>query len=96
MHLRVPLPRISQPPLSQQRPQANLRQRRQAQFLQKLVVLRGRLPDLLVNRHQLPMRGGEVDFLLSHRCADVAGNVQVEIVLLDLGHLPKNGLAKHA
>ena len=36
---------------------------------------------------QFLIGGFEVNFLFAHRCADVSRDVQVEVVLLDLGHL---------
>lgn len=42
---------------------------------------------------QFLVRHVEVDLLLTHRRADVAGDVQVEVVLLDLGHLHAAGVA---
>jgi hypothetical protein len=36
--------------------------------------------------HEVAVRGGQVDFFLTRRRADVAGDVEVEIVLLDLRH----------
>ena len=43
--------------------------------------------------HQIRIRCFEVDLLFAHGRADVAGDVQVEVVLLDLGHLHAAGVA---
>ena len=47
-----------------------------------------------LNRDQLAMRRCQVNLRLTNRRADVARDVQVEIVLLDLGHLHPAGIAE--
>ena len=49
--------------------------------------------DSVFDLHQCGMGLCEADLLLAHRRADVAGDVQVEVVLLDLVHLHSAGVA---
>ena len=56
-------------------------------------MLARRRLDRPLHFHQCTVRGREVDFRLSHRGADVAGDVQVELVFLDLRHLHAAGVA---
>ena len=70
-----------------------MRQRRQAQLFQEFVVLRRCRLDCGLDLLQFRMGRLKVDLRLSHRRADVAGDVQVEVVLLDLVHLDPAGVA---
>ncbi len=56
-------------------------------------MLRSRYLDCFLDFHQACMGRREVDLLLTHRRADVARDVQVEVVFLDLCHFHPSGVA---
>ncbi len=47
--------------------------------------------DGLLDGDEFLMGGSQVDFLFSHCCADVAGDVQVEVVFLNIGRFHPAG-----
>ena len=51
------------------------------------------IPDALFKGDQLGIDCFEVNLFLGYRCADIAGDIEVEIVLLDLCHLHSTGVA---
>ncbi len=55
-----------------------------------MLVRRG--PDGRFDHHQFCVSCGEIDFLLSFCCADVAKDVQIEVVLLNLLHCHTAGI----
>ena len=63
------------------------RQQAQAQFLQKGIVLAFCHRHSFFKFHQRGMSCCQVNVCLAHCRADVARDVQVEIILLNLGHL---------
>lgn len=44
--------------------------------------------------NQALVRFRQIDFLLGHCRADVAGDIEIEVVFLDLGHLDPAGVAR--
>ena len=50
--------------------------------------------DRALDFRQRIVRCRQINLLLTHRSADISGDVQVEVVLLDLRHLHPAGVAR--
>lgn len=62
------------------------RQQRQPQFLEKLVVLFCCRFHLLMKREQICLNSFQINVFFNLQRADITGDVEIEIVRLDLGH----------
>jgi hypothetical protein len=69
------------------------RQGRQAEFGEEGVVFLAGGGDGGFNGDEIGVGGGEVDFGFADGGADVPGDVEVEVVLLNLGHVDAAGVA---
>jgi len=67
------------------------RQQWQSQLSWKLIVLGRCLLNVFLDVHQTLVSRLEVDLLFPHRRADVAGDVEIEVVLFDLGEQALEG-----
>ena len=63
------------------------------QFPQKGIVFRCCFPNFVLNRDQFLLRCIQVDFSLSHRGANVSGDVEVEALLSDALYAHALGVA---
>ena len=69
-------------------------QQRLSQLFQERIVLRRCRLNRSLDFLQRFVRSRQINLLLTHRSADVAGDVQIEVVLFDLRHFDPAGVAR--